>query len=65
MTVEEKFKQMLCEHGMFEEQAEAVLKIAKQSATNKAWDERWDDDMDGYPKEALYGLVYGMQEGER
>ncbi len=57
MTLEEKFKKLLFESGMFESDAEAVMEAVKADSANKAMAGRWSDMAEGYPK-ALYGLLW-------
>lgn len=53
MTIEEKIREMLIERGLFENQAQAVIDMAKTDIQNKAMLERWSDDVDGYPQSML------------
>lgn len=50
MNFEEKIKELLFNHGMFENQANAVIKIMKE---DKAMVNRWNDDTGEYPDSVL------------
>lgn len=49
MTFEQKLKEMLVSRGMLEQQAEEVIQIVKRKEYNKPMEDRWQDDISGYP----------------
>jgi hypothetical protein len=53
MTFEDKIKAMLVEHGMWDDQAEAVVEMLKADEINKSMVHRWNDDVEGYPLSVL------------
>ena len=53
MTIEDKIKEMLVEHGMWEDQAEAVVEAMKANEINRSMVHRWNDDVEGYPPSML------------
>lgn len=48
MTIEERIKEWLYNHGMFEDQADAVVKAMKTDEANVAMVNRWGDDVEDY-----------------
>lgn len=53
MTLEEKLRQLLVEHGLFESQADAVIQSVKADDANEAMLGRWGDAVDDYPPQML------------
>lgn len=56
MTVEQKMKDWLISNGMFDNQAEEVLNLAKEEELFKSMKNRWQSDSEGYPT-ALYAVL--------
>lgn len=56
MTVEEKLKKMLIDHGMFEDQAVAVMELVKADKVNESMENRWNDEAAGYPPRLFVAL---------
>jgi len=50
MTFEDKIKEMLSAHGLFENQALAIVKMTKADKINKPMLERWRDEVEDYPQ---------------
>lgn len=59
MTTKERLKKMLTDHGMFDNQADAVLEeaIPKIEGATPDYQVTWDRSADEYP-EALYGVMW-------
>jgi len=53
VTVEAKMKTLLEENGMFPEQADAVMELAKADESLKSMTGRWQDDEEGYMRPIL------------
>jgi len=53
MTIEDKLEEMLVEHGMWPEQAEAVMEIMKVDDIHESMIHRWGDDVEDYPQGLL------------
>ena len=57
MTFEEKIRTLLIDHGLWPEQAKAVMEVIKKSEITKAMvSHRWGDDIEGYPAPVLMVL---------
>jgi hypothetical protein len=56
MTIEDKIKEMLVEHGMFENDATVVVGRMKADGVHKSMAHRWNDDIEGYPLPLLAAL---------
>ncbi len=56
MTIEEKFKKLLFDSGMCEDEAEAVIEMVKDASSVKQA-MRWGDPVEGYPA-PLYELLW-------
>jgi len=50
MTIREKMHKRLVGHGMFPDQAYAVLELAKAHPILPDMDHRWNDDVSDYPE---------------
>ena len=61
VTIEDKFREMLFNHGMFENQAAAVVEMVKADKTNEKMKQRWQDDVEGYPSVLLSALWYSVE----
>lgn len=50
MTLTEKMTEQLTQHGIWPQQAVAVIEIAKAAKENEAMASRWNDDIGDYPE---------------
>jgi len=53
MTIQETIHKMLCNHGIWDNEAAAIIEQAKADKTLEAMQNRWNDDAKGYPKSVL------------
>ena len=53
MTFEDKIKEMLVEHGMFENDAAAIVETMKADEVNEPMAHRWNDSVEDYPQSVL------------
>ena len=53
MTFEDKIKEMLVEHGMWDDEAKAVVEMLKADKLNESMAHRWNDDVEDYPLSML------------
>lgn len=60
MTFESKAIEYLYQNGMFEDQAKAVVEIAKAAPENEPMKGRWQDDIEGYPPTMLQVLALSL-----
>ena len=56
MTIEDKIREMLVEHGMFENDAAAVVETMKADEANEPMAHRWNDNIEDYPPSILVVL---------
>ena len=57
MTLEQKMRELLEQHGMWSDGLEATMKEAKESDLLKdTMRERWNDDVEGYPQTLVVAL---------
>lgn len=56
MTIEEKLKEMLVEHGVSERVAIRIVEKAKTLKCNEAMTEGWQHDLENYPPSVMLGL---------
>jgi len=50
-TIREKMEEMLFEHGLFEDQATAIMEQAVKQEDFKHMEGRWDDKTEEYPSQ--------------
>jgi hypothetical protein len=56
MTVEEKIRQLLEEHGViWKDHRDAILEASKQSTQLEVMKDRWEDDVDGHFGTTIFG----------
>ena len=53
MTIEDKIMEMLVEHGMWDNQAVAVMEMMKADEVNESMAHRWNDNVEDYPLSML------------
>lgn len=61
MTFEEKIKDLLVSHGMFESQAEKVIAEAKTDDVLDSFKSRWNETLDAYPEVMLNVVWTGVK----
>ena len=62
MTVEEKIKNMLIEHGLFPNQADDILVRFQMNEANEAMLGRWGEPADAYPEQLYLVLWYSVKQ---
>ncbi len=61
-TIEGKLKDRLVANGMFPEQAQAVIDMAKnRTDLFPDMESRWADEVEGYPQQAIAVLWFGIK----
>lgn len=61
MTIENALKKKLIDHGLWEEEANAVLEAAKADLINESMNGRWTDDEEGYPSTILVAIWFNIK----
>ena len=61
MTIEDKIKEMLIEHGLFDNQAAEIIEAMKVDEINEPMEHRWTDKVDDYPPQMLTILWAGAK----
>lgn len=62
VTVEDKLKEMLFNHGLFENQATTIVEMVKADKANEATERRWEDNVEDYPSVFLSALWLSVQD---
>ncbi len=57
MTIRKHFEKVLYEHGLFEDQASAIMDAAAADKLLEAMQDRWNDDVSGYEK-PMFGVIF-------
>jgi hypothetical protein len=60
MTISKFSTDYLVNNGFFPDQAERVFEQVKQDKSNEAMTNRWNDEVDGYPKSMQSVLIYTL-----
>lgn len=53
MTLQERLEGLLVKHGLWPEEAKAVLQMCVEAPENECMAVRWDDEATGYPPQLL------------
>lgn len=57
MSIKEKLQAELVNHGLWPQEAEAIVAKVEADPANEAMGGRWDDSLDGYPP-SIWALVW-------
>lgn len=61
MTIEDTLKKKLIDHGLWEEEADAIFEIARADPVNEPMKDRWTDDEGDYPSTMLVALWLSIE----
>lgn len=61
-TIEDKLKEMLFNHGLFEDQTATVMEMMKADEVNEAMEGRWGENVEDYPPVLLSVLWLSMRD---
>lgn len=61
MTMQQWAEKYLTDNGLWPDEAEAVVEAAKAEKANESMERRWNDDIEGYPKQLLAVLTMPLR----
>ena len=61
VTLKQKAISLLTERGMFDRDAEEVFEMVKADPSNAAMANRWNDEVERYPKQMLPILLFSVK----
>ena len=61
MTLQETIKQRLIDNGVWEDEAVAIIEQAKTDKVLQHLQNRWNDDIEGYPVQLLVATWYAVK----
>ena len=61
MTIREKLLKLLCDNGLFEAEAQEVLKLYENGPLSESMKGRMDDDENGYPEMLMATVWVGIR----
>lgn len=61
MTFQEAITKRLVDHGLFDTQAEKVMKALMESPASESMKGRWKDDIEGYPPQMMPVIWMGAK----